>query len=123
MLTGVIPFQAENPWVAMNNRVTGDPPAPRKVNPEISREAEEIVLHAMRRNAEERYQTAAAFKADLDNPEAVKVTGLCNRLESPRWKFGMQTTPVLAGTLVGLGFISLQVLAFFLIKHLSGHGR
>jgi serine/threonine protein kinase len=123
MLTGAIPFQAENPWVAMNNRVTGDPPAPRKVNPEISREAEEIILHAMRRDPEERYQTAAAFKVELDAPEEVKVTGYCNRLEAPRWKFGMQTTPVLAGTLVGLGFISLQVLGFVIIKHLLAHGR
>ena len=123
MLTGAIPFQAENPWVAMNNRVTGDPPAPRKLNPEISREAEEIVLHAMRRDPEERYQTAAAFKAELDAPEEVRVTGYCNRLEAPRWKFGMQTTPVLAGTLAGLGFISLQVLGFVIIKHLLTHGR
>jgi serine/threonine-protein kinase len=123
MLTGVIPFQAENPWVAMNNRVTGDPPAPRKLNPEISREAEEIILHAMRRDPEERYQTAAAFKVELDAPEEVKVTGYCNRLEKPRWKFGMQTTPVLAGTLVGLGFISLQVISFMIIRHLLAHAH
>ena len=123
MLTGVIPFQDENPWVAMNNRVTGDPPAPRSLNPEISREAEEIILRAMRRNPGERYQTAAALKVDLDAPEAVKVTGLCNHLEKPHWKFGMQTTPVLAGTLVGLGFISLQVLSFLILRHLLHGGH
>jgi hypothetical protein len=53
----------------------------------------------------------------------VVVTGLCHRLEKPRWKFGMQTTPVLAGTLVGAGFISLQVLAFMILRHLLNHGR
>lgn len=123
MLTGGIPFQAENPWVAMNNRVSGDPPAPRKLRPGISREAEEIVLHAMQRNPDDRYQTAAAFKAELDAPEQVKVTGYCNRLEKPHWKFGMQTTPVLAGTLVGAGFISLQVLAFVVLRHFIHGGR
>jgi serine/threonine-protein kinase len=123
MLTGQMPFVHENTWVAMNNRVTGDPPAPRKLNPEISREAEEIVLHAMRRDPEERYQTAEAFKAELDAPEAVIVTGICNRLEKPRWKLGMRTTPVLAGTLVGLGFITMQVIGFVIIRHLLAHGH
>ena len=68
MLTGVVPFQNENPWVAMNNRVTGDPCAPRKLNPGLSRQAEEIVLHAMQRNPADRYQSAAAMKAELDAP-------------------------------------------------------
>ena len=43
MLTGVIPFQNDNPWAALNARVTGDPVAPRKLNPELSAQAEEIV--------------------------------------------------------------------------------
>jgi serine/threonine protein kinase len=116
MLAGAIPFQAENPWVAMNDRVTGDPPAPRKLNPDISPEAEEIVLRAMRRDPAERFQTAAEFKAALDAPGEFKVTGLCHRLEKPRFKLGMHTTPVIAGTLVGLGFISLQIAAFFLLR-------
>ncbi len=37
MLTGVVPFQNENPWVAMNARVTGDPVAPRKLIPDCRR--------------------------------------------------------------------------------------
>lgn len=116
MLTGVMPFQADNPWVAMNNRVTGDPPAPRRLNPEISPAAEEIVLRAMRRDPADRFQTVAAFKTALDAPDKVTVTGLCHQLEKPRWKLGMRTTPLLAGTLVGLGFITLQVIGFFFLK-------
>ncbi len=78
MLTGVVPFQNENCWVSMNNRVTGDPTAPRKLNPGISPQAEEIVLHAMQRNPADRYPTAAAMKADLNNPAKVRVTGHCD---------------------------------------------
>jgi serine/threonine-protein kinase len=118
MLTGCLPFQHENPWVAMNHRVTGDPVAPRKLNPNISPEAEEIVLHAMRRESGDRYQSAAALKVELDAPETVPVTGYCHRLEPPRWKLGMRETPVIAGTLIGLGFILFQVLLFLLIMHL-----
>jgi serine/threonine protein kinase len=121
MLTGVLPFQNDNPWVAMNDRVSGDPPAPRKLNPNISPQAEEIVLHAMQRDPANRYPTAAAMKADLDAPDRVKITGYCNRLQTPRWRFGFRETPVLAGSMLGLGFILLQVCLFLMLRHF--HGR
>ena len=81
MLTGVIAFDHEDPMVIMNSRVTGDPEAPRKLNPAISPQAEEIVLRAMERDPARRYQTAAAMKADLDEPGQVELTGRCERLE------------------------------------------
>jgi serine/threonine-protein kinase len=87
MTTGRVPFEGPNPFVVMNSRITGDPIAPRKVNPEISPELEEIILHAMEREPFRRYATAAAMKAELDDPEAVKITGRHERLESPKaWK-------------------------------------
>ena len=118
MLAGVLPFQNENCWVSMNDRVTGDPIAPRKLNPGLSPQAEEIILHAMQRNPANRYASAAAMKAELDNPQKVQVTGYCDRLQAPRWRLSLRETPVMAGTLLALGFISLQVLAFLLLRHL-----
>ena len=87
MTTGVVPFEGPNPFIVMNARLTGDPVAPRKVNPEISEELEEIILHAMERETHRRYPSAAAMKAELDNPESVKLTGRHHALRSPRlWK-------------------------------------
>jgi serine/threonine protein kinase len=117
MLAGVVPFQSENCWVTMNNRVTGDPIAPRKLNPALSPQAEEIILHAMQREPANRYPTAAAMKADLDAPEKIQVTGYCDRLQAPRWRLSLRETPVIAGGLLALGFIGLQVLAFVLLRH------
>ncbi len=117
MLTGHLPFPDENCWVAMNNRVTGDPVAPRKLNSNISPQAEEIVLHAMQRDPSDRYQTAADMKRELDAPGKVFVSGYSHRLQSPHWRLSMRGTPVIAGTLIGLGFIALQVLAFLLLRH------
>src|SRR6266436_4602022 len=87
MTTGRVPFEGPNPFIVMNSRVTGDPVAPRKVNPEISPELEEIILHAMEREPARRYATAAAMKAELDDLESVKVTGRHQHLQSPKvWK-------------------------------------
>jgi serine/threonine protein kinase len=115
MLTGVLPFQGEDPWAAAQMRVTGDPAAPRSLNPSITPQAEEIVLRAMRRNPAERYQTVAAFKADLDAPERVHVTGLSGRLRAPRWRMSLEGTPFLVGGIIGVGFLLFLVGVFLVM--------
>ncbi|HJT76637.1 MAG TPA: protein kinase, partial [Gemmataceae bacterium] len=91
MVTGSAPFEGANPYMIMNARLIGDPVAPRKLNPQISPQVEEIILHAMERDPALRYASAAALKADLDNPEQVEVTGRSQRLRPPavwrtRWR-------------------------------------
>lgn len=87
MLTGAPPFEGDDPFVIMNTRMSGDPPAPRKLNPQLSPQAEEIVLRALQRDPAKRYPTAAAMKADLDAPDQMRITGLCDHLQaSTRWK-------------------------------------
>ena len=87
MTTGSVPFEGPNPFIVMNSRITGDPVAPRKRNPEIPQALEEIILHAMEREPHRRYHSAAAMKAELDDPETVKLTGRHHQLVSPKiWK-------------------------------------
>jgi len=84
MVVGETPFEGENLFVVMNARVTGDPVAPRKRNPDISPYIEEIILHAMEREPGKRYQKIALMKSELDNPSAtVQLTGRCDRLKKP----------------------------------------
>ena len=83
MLTGRLPFEGPNAYAVMNARLGGDPTAPRAHNPSLRPQVEEIVLHAMAREPRDRYASAAAFKADLDAPADVHVTGRVNRLQVP----------------------------------------
>ncbi len=118
MLTAVIPFRDENPWAALNARVTGDPIAPRKVNPELSAQAEEIVLRALQRDPAERYPTAVAMKAELDTVEHVRVTGLADRLQAPGvWKPRLLQRPwVLAAALLGPLVLGILVVLILLLR-------
>ena len=84
MVTGSVPFEGPNPFIVMNSRITGDPVAPRERNPEISPELEEIILHAMEREPHRRYASAAAMRAELDNPESVKHTDRHKHLQAPK---------------------------------------
>lgn len=122
MMTGQVPFQDENQWAALNARVTGDPTAPRKLNPELSAQAEEIVLRALQRDPADRYPSAAAMKAELDTAEQVRVTGLADRLIQPSaWKPGPFQRPlVLAIALLSPLTIGIIVLLILLLRGLPG---
>jgi serine/threonine protein kinase len=122
MLTGQLPFQDENPWAALNARVTGDPIAPRKINPELSAQAEEIVLRALQREPADRYASAAAMKAELDTAEHVRVTGLADRLQAPgAWKPSLSQRPwALAAALLGPLAVALVVLLVLLLRRHAG---
>jgi serine/threonine protein kinase len=89
MLTGAVPYEGATPLLIMNARLTGDPIAPRKINPSISPQVEEIILKAMARDPAERYDDAQAMKHDLDHPDQVHVTGRAERLQAVQpWKGG-----------------------------------
>ena len=124
MLTGAVPFQDDNPWAALNARVTGDPVAPRKINPDISAQAEEIVLRALQRDPAERYPSAASMKAELDTLATVRVTGLADRLQQPaEWKPGIFQRPAALAMclLLPLLFGITAVLFLLLRLHFATH--
>jgi serine/threonine-protein kinase len=79
MVTGKPPFEGNNPLTVMNSRLTGDPVPPRKANPAVSPAMEEIILHAMARNPDDRYPSAAAMRHDIDYPAEVEITGRAER--------------------------------------------
>jgi serine/threonine protein phosphatase PrpC len=114
MVTGRVPFEAPNAYMVMNARLIGDPRAPRRINPEISPQVEEIILHAMERDPIDRYANAAEMKADLDSPDKVALTGRHERLRPPmmwksRWKKVRQVVIILG--VIGVVF-GLMILMF-----------
>jgi serine/threonine protein phosphatase PrpC len=113
MVSGRVPFEAPNAYMIMNARLIGDPRAPRKLNPAISPQVEEIILHAMERDPLDRYATAAEMKADLDAPEKVVVTGRHERLRPPApWKSRWKTVRQVA---IIVGVIALLFMGFVLM--------
>ena len=110
MATGETPFGGDSPYVIMNARVTGDPQAPRKVNPRITPVIEEIILHAMERDPKRRYQSADEMRQELDNYEKVEMTDRFSRLQSPQiWKSRFRLLPLIIALIVS------WVVVFFLL--------
>ncbi len=97
LVTGSTPFQGESPYIVMNARVTGDPEAPRKINPELNPAIEEVILHALERDPKKRYQSAVEMKQDLDHLDKVEITHRDQRLRAPQpWKAKSHTALMIA---------------------------
>jgi serine/threonine-protein kinase len=110
MTTGSTLFQGESPYVVMNARVTGDPVAPRKLNENLTPVIQEIILHALERDPEKRYASAAEMRKELADYETVQLTERHLHLRSPQpWK---NRTPVI---LAIAGVLAIQVLLFLVM--------
>jgi len=121
MTTGSVPFEGPNPFIVMNSRLTGDPIAPRKVNPQISEELEEVILHAMEREPHRRYQSAETMKRELDDPESIKTTGRHHHLKAPKaWKARWQGARLIVVSAVAPLLVFLAALLF---THCHGAGH
>jgi serine/threonine protein phosphatase PrpC len=112
MATGATPFEGESPYVVMNARVTGDPPAPSKIQMEINPALEEVILHALERDPRQRFESAADMKRELDDLSKVVITQRAQRLRAPQpWKSGRWRLWV-AVVAIELVLVGLAILYF-----------
>jgi len=66
MLIGKVPFDGENPVAIAYKHVREDPLPPSMINPDISPELEAVVMKALSKNPENRYQSAVEMYSDLE---------------------------------------------------------
>ncbi len=66
MLTARLPFAGDNPVQVMYQHVNDVPPRPRDFNPSIPVPLEMVILRALAKNPEDRFQSAEEMEAALD---------------------------------------------------------
>jgi eukaryotic-like serine/threonine-protein kinase len=65
MLTGKVPFSGDTPLEIAMKHLSKVPEPPSKLRPEVSEDLDMIVLRALAKDPDERYQTAEEMAADL----------------------------------------------------------
>jgi eukaryotic-like serine/threonine-protein kinase len=70
MLTGTVPFRGATPVAIAYRHVREDPAPPRLLNPDVPPALEAVCLRAMAKRPDDRYQTAAELRADLQRARA-----------------------------------------------------
>jgi WD40 repeat protein/serine/threonine protein kinase len=99
-----------------------EPPSPRRLNAEVPRDLETVVLKAMAKEPGHRYQTAAALAEDLkrfveDRPIRARPVGSVERL----WRW-CRRNPVVAGltAAVALLLVAVAVVSTVMAVRISG---
>jgi eukaryotic-like serine/threonine-protein kinase len=70
MLTGKVPFTGDSAIEIAMKHLNEAPKPPSKIRPEIPEALDQVVLRALAKNPEDRYQTAEEFSEDLHRVEA-----------------------------------------------------
>jgi predicted ATPase/transcriptional regulator with GAF, ATPase, and Fis domain len=66
MLTGRLPFEGDDPLEIVHGHIAKMPPPPSEIEPSIPRPVSEIVMRLLAKAAEDRYQSAAGLRVDLE---------------------------------------------------------
>ena len=70
MCTGVVPFDADNLMGILTKHLYEEPIPPRQRNPKLPEELELVILKAITKQADQRYQSMQEFFEDLERLEA-----------------------------------------------------
>jgi serine/threonine-protein kinase len=73
MLTGRPPFRGDTPVAVAYQHVSERPVKPSVINPKVSPALDTVVLHALAKDRNVRYQTAAEFRAEVEEAAAGRV--------------------------------------------------
>ncbi|MFF2372050.1 Stk1 family PASTA domain-containing Ser/Thr kinase [Agromyces sp. NPDC058110] len=90
MLTGRPPFRGDTPVAVAYQHVSERPVKPSVINPKVSPALDAVVMHALVKTREGRYQTAAEFRADIDTAASGRVP-THQRVEESAMLFGAPT--------------------------------
>ncbi len=66
MLTGQLPFQGKIPEVVVSKQINESVKSPLEINPNLPQGLVDIILRAIKKNPEDRYQTAEEMLRDID---------------------------------------------------------
>jgi serine/threonine-protein kinase len=107
LLSGAVPYPAEDALEAMRPKVETDPPLVRRLRPDAPLPLEAIVYRALRRRPEQRYRSVADMAHDLANLDQVVLPDKFEGDEPPPPPLGdlppwRTTIPILAIVFGGL---------------------
>lgn len=99
MATGRRPFENDTPYSIAVMQVTTPPPPPRSINPNVTTALEIVIFKSLRKNAADRYQTAAelleALKMAIERPVSPHDTEPAIKKAAPQPPMIVQAQPVI----------------------------
>ncbi|MDO9379853.1 MAG: Stk1 family PASTA domain-containing Ser/Thr kinase [Nocardioidaceae bacterium] len=107
LLTGRPPFVGDSPVSVAYQHVREEPPVPSSINPELTRQMDTIVAKALAKRTDERYQSAAEMRTDIERAVAGLEVSATTAAPAAMYGAGDQATQV-AGAAVPAAATTVQ---------------
>lgn len=124
MLTGSVPYSADTPFAIIHDHIYKPLPLPRSLNPDIDEKVEKVVLRALAKNPEDRYDNMddfwEALKKELGHVMAEKTTiatAVPKELKKKKKKRNYNKKKIIIGS--ALIFFSLCICTLIIIGSAS----
>jgi len=120
MLTGTTPFHGDNALSVMNQHLTADPIPPRKHQPSIPPGVEAIILKSIRRNPDERYQSADLLLNDLKHYEFLDLSQFPLKPEAAARGMLSERQIWMGTVIIFIGFlvlVALIIIIAYIVQH------
>jgi len=66
ILVGECPYKGDNEFAIRDAKLFSDPPKPRKLNPDIPKQLDEVIMKSLSRDPQARYQSASEMQSAID---------------------------------------------------------
>jgi serine/threonine-protein kinase len=119
LLTGTVPFSGDNWMATMAGHLTKDPEPIQRQRPDVSPGLEAVVLKAMRRYPEHRYQSADELVGDLDRLDTLEVASFDLSPEAPMGGLAAiesRTRLTALVVLIAVAVVAIGLLIYLLVE-------
>ena len=119
MITGKLPFDGENPVSIALKQISEEPKPPHELNPNIPEGLEQIILFAMEKDKDKRFQTATQMidllKRVRENPGVVFKQKTPSKKHEGRQSKKGSMLPIIMG--VASAFLLVALISAFTVVH------
>ncbi len=109
LCTGRVPFDADTPYAVILKHITAPLPSPRSLRPDLPRAVEKVILKALAKDPEDRYQTASdlgrALRVAVESPVKAPAEGRGVLEAIRRWLQALPSLPGRRGALRGAALV------------------
>ena len=124
MVTGDVPFRGSNYLNILSQVLSDEPPSPASINPDVGPDLEAVILKALEKDRDDRYQSMDELGADLETLQGESMASTGARITASRRKRKLgNKTPLRTALWVASIAVVIAAVAVTVKMTMAGDGK